>query len=273
MGRIRTIKPEFPQSETIGSLSRDARLLFIQLWTVVDDEGRARANPRMLASLLYPYDQDANQLIDGWLDELDQRHCIDRYAVDGKNYLQVTNWKEHQKIDHPGVSRLPAFTESSRILASPRDKLAPDLGPRTKDQGSKDLGSKDLYGVVKNTTPSSNDESFDVSKSEKAKAVQEVFAYYLEKTGRNGNLYTLTKERVGKGKSRLEEALKMAKRSLPAAVQLMKAAIDEMCLSDFHMGRLPGKPDRFVEWEKHLFPSTDKFQWWLSRNIEERNRE
>ena len=43
MPRIRTIKPEFPQSETIGRLSRDARLLFLQLFTLVDDAGRARA--------------------------------------------------------------------------------------------------------------------------------------------------------------------------------------------------------------------------------------
>lgn len=36
MARIRTIKPEFPQSETMGRVSRDARLLFIQLWTVAE---------------------------------------------------------------------------------------------------------------------------------------------------------------------------------------------------------------------------------------------
>jgi hypothetical protein len=65
MGRIRTIKPEFPQSESVGRLSRDARLLFIQLWTVCDDSGRARGSSRMLASLLYPYDTDVLGLIDG----------------------------------------------------------------------------------------------------------------------------------------------------------------------------------------------------------------
>ena len=48
MARIRTIKPEFPQSETIGKLSREARLLFIQLWTLADDEGMSP--PIMLAA-------------------------------------------------------------------------------------------------------------------------------------------------------------------------------------------------------------------------------
>ena len=91
MSRIRTIKPEFPHSETVGKLSRDARLLFIQLWTIVDDAGRARAASRMLASLLYPYDDDAGVRIDGWLDELERMSCIRRYEADGSQYLVIVS--------------------------------------------------------------------------------------------------------------------------------------------------------------------------------------
>ncbi|WLA75065.1 hypothetical protein QIH77_07660 [Bradyrhizobium diazoefficiens] len=135
MARIRTIKPEFPQSETIGKLSRDARLLFIQLWTLADDEGRARAASRMLASLLYPYDDDAPSLIDGWLAELERHGCITRYEVEGSTYLQVDNWLKHQKIDRPTPSRLPIVSEGTRLLASPREASSTDLGPRTLDHG------------------------------------------------------------------------------------------------------------------------------------------
>jgi hypothetical protein len=129
MARIRTIKPEFPQSETTGRLSRDARLLFIQLWTIVDDEGRARAASRMLASLLYPYDDDARDLMGGWLAELERENVIRLYVAEGATYLEIVNWLKHQRIDHPSKSRLPAFTESSRALANPSLVLAPDLGP------------------------------------------------------------------------------------------------------------------------------------------------
>ena len=132
MARIRTIKPEFPQSETIGRLSRDARLLFIQLWTVADDSGRARGNSRVLASLLYPYDDDAKALMPAWLDELERAGCIQRYSVDGDTYLEVCNWLKHQKIDRPSASKLPP---PSRALASPREPSPPDLGPRTMDLG------------------------------------------------------------------------------------------------------------------------------------------
>jgi hypothetical protein len=132
MSRIRTIKPEFPQSESMGRLSRDARLLFIMLWTIVDDAGRTRAASRMLASLLFPYDDDAAALIDGWLDELEREKCIRRYEVNGSQYLEVCNWLKHQKIDRPSKSRLPDFDEASRTLANPREaseNLAADLGP------------------------------------------------------------------------------------------------------------------------------------------------
>ncbi len=148
MARIRSIKPEFPQSESTGRLSRDSRLLFIQLWTIVDDVGRARAASRMLASLLYPYDDDAPKLIDRWLDELEREHMIRRYEVDGSIYLEVVNWLKHQKIDHPSASRLPPFRETSRGLASDSGKLAPDLGPRTLDLGNgSDDGDEERAGA------------------------------------------------------------------------------------------------------------------------------
>ena len=92
MARIRTIKPEFPQSESVGELSRDARLLFILLWTLVDDSSRARASSRLLASLLYPYDDDAGELILGWLIELENGGFIRLYTIEGTSYLDIPKW-------------------------------------------------------------------------------------------------------------------------------------------------------------------------------------
>lgn len=139
MPRIRTIKPEFPQSESMGRVSREARLCFVLLWTLADDSGRLRGNSRMLASLLFPYDDDAPTLIDGWLSELEREHCIVLYQVDGATYLEISKWLIHQKIDKPSQSKIPAFDESSRILANVRECSPLDLGSkdlRIKDQGS-----------------------------------------------------------------------------------------------------------------------------------------
>lgn len=121
MARIRTIKPEFPHSESMGAVSRDARLLFVLLWTIADDSGRLRGNSRLLASLLYPYDGDAGSLLDGWLTELEAQNCLIRYEVGGHSYIQITNWTDHQKIDKPSGSKLPEFVEPSRSLANIRE--------------------------------------------------------------------------------------------------------------------------------------------------------
>lgn len=145
MARIRTIKPEFPQSESMGRVSRDARLTFIELWTLADDEGRLRGNSRMLASLLFPYDDDAPSLIDTWLTELESENCIVRYQVDGQSYLQICKWLEHQKIDRASKSKIPPLSnarEDSRGLV-----LGVDQGV---DQGMD-------QGVDLNTLPNGRD--------------------------------------------------------------------------------------------------------------------
>jgi len=134
MARIRTIKPEFPHSESMGRVSRDARLTFILLWTLADDAGRLRGSSRMLASLLFPYDLDAHEGIGKWLVELEAEQCIVRYDIAGSAYLQITKWTSHQKIDRPSASKLPAH-EPSREIANPRE---PSSGDRDQDQGPKD---------------------------------------------------------------------------------------------------------------------------------------
>jgi len=141
MARIRSIKPEFPQSESMGNVSRDARLTFIQLWTISDDEGRLRGNSRMLASLLFPYDDDAPALIDGWMTELEAEGCIVRYKAGAQSYVQLCNWLIHQKIDKPSKSKIPPFVESSRVVANPLEVSSEEGIKDQGEEGIKDSAS------------------------------------------------------------------------------------------------------------------------------------
>lgn len=125
----------------MGRVSRDARLCFVMLWTLADDEGRLRGNSRMLASLLFPYDDDARELIGDWLGELEAEECIEQYEVDGNSYVQITKWLEHQKIDRATKSKIPPFDERSRNLSKPREASSLDQG-RDQDQG-KDRRTKE----------------------------------------------------------------------------------------------------------------------------------
>ena len=145
MSRIRTIKPEFPQSESIGAISRSARLLFIQLWTICDDHGRCRAAKPYLVGQLYPYDDDAAEEIGGWLSELADEGLIYLYQVEGKSYLEVPGWAEHQRVDNAGKPRVPAplvsfaeFRRNSPRKSETLEKSPLDLGPRPEWDGSRE---------------------------------------------------------------------------------------------------------------------------------------
>jgi len=134
--RIRSIKPEFWESESLGRVSREARLLFIGLFSCCDDVGRARASSRLLASRLFPYDDDAFKRLPGWIAELEKQGCIRIYVVDGESYLDLPKWANHQKIDKPSASKLPSFDdvrEGSRGFEN--NSLGTGNGNREEEQG------------------------------------------------------------------------------------------------------------------------------------------
>lgn len=131
MARIRTIKPEFPQSESMGRVSRESRLCFILLWTLADDAGRLRGNSRMLASLLYPYDDDAKKHIDTWLEQLHAEGCIHRYEG-----LRRSLHPGKQLVEAPEDRQAIGVKDSSvrRILARPRES---SRSPLSSQRGKK----------------------------------------------------------------------------------------------------------------------------------------
>jgi hypothetical protein len=68
----------------------------------------------MLASLLFPYDEDAGECITGWLEELENEDCIRLYEVNGSQYLQIVGWAKHQRIDKPSKPQFPEPSDKAR---------------------------------------------------------------------------------------------------------------------------------------------------------------
>lgn len=109
MSRIRTIKPEFFTSPTVGDLPLGARLLFIGIWTQADDDGRLVCSEPVLKGQLFPYDEEVSvHDVGAWLEMLCDARLIRQYLVEGKAYLHVCGFAEHQRINRPTPSRLPA---------------------------------------------------------------------------------------------------------------------------------------------------------------------
>jgi hypothetical protein len=112
MPRIRTIKPELWTDELLGSLPIEVRLLFIGLISNADDEGRFRAHPRGVRAAVFPFDDISVEQVDNWLNHLARKGRIVIYDdADGQRYGQVRKFKEHQQINRPTLSRLPAPPE------------------------------------------------------------------------------------------------------------------------------------------------------------------
>lgn len=111
MARIRSIKPEAFSSETLAGCSVHARWTFAGLWCYVDDDGRGRSNAGLVKAAVWPLDDDITPAEVGqFLSELEAARVICRYEVDGKSYLHVVNFPEHQHPNRPLASKLPACT-------------------------------------------------------------------------------------------------------------------------------------------------------------------
>lgn len=108
MARIRTIKPDAFTSDSLSSVSVLARWTFAGIWTHCDDEGRGRADARLIKAALFPLDDSINvPHVDKVLDELESIGAICRYEAAGKLYLHCPKWSLHQRINRPSESKMP----------------------------------------------------------------------------------------------------------------------------------------------------------------------
>ena len=85
MARKRMIDPSIWQDEEFGSLSANAKVLFIGLFSNADDEGRIRANNAYIKSTVFMYDNLSLNQIRTIRDEVSEKMTtVKLYQVNGK---------------------------------------------------------------------------------------------------------------------------------------------------------------------------------------------
>lgn len=109
MARIRTIKPAAFTSERNDSYTGDMFRTWVGLWCYADDKGRGRDDADLIKAEIWPRVKrmtaaKVRQHVDA-IAAPDGPLC--RYEVDGKAYLHIVNWEEHQKVNRPTPSKLP----------------------------------------------------------------------------------------------------------------------------------------------------------------------
>lgn len=114
MARIRSIKPLFWGDEKIAELSREARLLFLGLVSMADDDGRFLASHQAIAGYVFPNDLDITpKKLAAWLDELTvlrgdpPEPLVVLYNGGRIRYGTIPKFRRHQRISKPQKSALP----------------------------------------------------------------------------------------------------------------------------------------------------------------------
>ena len=96
----RLIKESICTSNEIDQLSPEEEITFYRLIVNCDDFGRADGRPAVLRAKLYPLrlDSISDTQIEALINKLCSINLTTTYFVDGRPYIQVTKWAEHQQI-------------------------------------------------------------------------------------------------------------------------------------------------------------------------------
>jgi hypothetical protein len=150
MARIRTVKVEFWTDEAILSVSPLARLMLIGMFNFADDEGRMDDSPIQIKARIFPVDGDIGPVqVQGLLTELANARIINRYSCEkNHNYIEIKNFRKHQKIDRPNPSIIPAPSRALVEHSSNGSEESPPEGngmegnyivPSSIEEGTRDI--------------------------------------------------------------------------------------------------------------------------------------
>lgn len=168
MARIRSIHPDSCVSATLAQLTGSEERTFWRLLTHCDDEGRARADWRLVKASIYPLHDDMTPEMVGYeISRMAELGLLVLYACGGKDYLQVTSWHEYQHPKKAAPSKLPPPPPTSSPLvphqfptsSPPGGKASPTLTPQEKErergegEGEGEGGGREMGEPVGNHVP------------------------------------------------------------------------------------------------------------------------
>ena len=171
MARRRMIDPAIWQSEDFSKLSLLARLVFIGMFSLSDDEGKGRAKPVYLKSIIFPYDEDIRVAdIDKTLSEIGSKMSVTLYSHNGNRYYKFDHWSKWQRVDKPQPSNFPNPDDRTIPESVENDSgMIPEpFLPKGKEEKRKEIKEKENIRARAFTPPS----------------VEEVTAYCKERGNR-----------------------------------------------------------------------------------------
>ncbi len=109
MARIRSIKPDAPQHRKVGPLSDRGFRVWVCCITQADDQGRFVCDASQVRVWAFAYHPTVTvEDTEAAILEVAGTGLIRLYQVNGTRYGYFPSWGDHQKINRPNPSRLPA---------------------------------------------------------------------------------------------------------------------------------------------------------------------
>lgn len=177
----RILKESICRSEEIDSLSWFEEVLFYRLIVICDDFGRYDGRAKIIKGSCFPLKDVTEKDIDKALDKLSAVGLVRVYKAQGRPYLQLVTWAEHQRIRNQ-KSKYPGYTCDCELL----------LSNDSKGQQKEASDNKCVRNPIQSESKSESESNADICSEQKAAAEPPVIALPLN----TGEEYSVTQEKV-----------------------------------------------------------------------------
>lgn len=177
----RILKESICRSEEIDSLSWFEEVLFYRLIVICDDFGRYDGRAKIIKGSCFPLKDVTEKDIDKALDKLSAVGLVRVYKAQGRPYLQLVTWAEHQRIRNQ-KSKYPGYTCDCELL----------LSNDSKGQQKEASDNKCVRNPIQSESKSESESNADICSEQKAAAEPPVIALPLN----TGEEYSVTQEEV-----------------------------------------------------------------------------
>ena len=172
MARKRMIDPSIWADDGFGTLSSDAKVMFIGLFSNADDEGRLPGEPKYLASIIFPYRGITTPKAQKILHEIEEKmKSVTFYRVELKSYIQFENFLKYQTLNKPTKSKYPQpqITElSTGVLRETKGSTPVGLPPKRIEEN---LGNEERVKLVAPSNPDFAQNAFALAEKLSSKRI------------------------------------------------------------------------------------------------------
>ena len=151
MARIRSVHPGLFTDEAFVSLSADAQVFLIGLWTEADDQGIFEWKPVTLRMRLRPSKDGSVEPI---LAELTNADCVRLFQLAGRNYGAIRNFRKYQRPKspnavHPITDEIRIYVSLSPVISEIGGDEQPSFPPKGEIDPQMEDGGKEEGGKYK----------------------------------------------------------------------------------------------------------------------------